>query len=85
MADFLGEGVLNEWKVCNDGGMAQQVQPGGRGEETGLGKTEKYRRRHFHHFALKMEAVMISEASAVHTTSSWCHRPETRSTSYQIY
>jgi hypothetical protein len=68
---------LKRWK----NGIASSVR-----EETGAGKTENYRRGPlFSHFALKMEAVMISETSAVRPTSFWCHHPETRSVRYQFY
>lgn len=55
-------------------------------EKTGVGKTENYRRGIlFNHFALKMEAVMISKRSAVQHASSWCHHPDIRSILYQFY
>jgi len=48
--------------------------PAERGRGTVVGKAEKYRRGRFSHFALKMEAVVISETSAVRPTSSWCQK-----------
>jgi hypothetical protein len=56
------------------GGEAGRGTAGSASGETEEEKRDKCRRGLlFNHFALKMEAVMISETSAVHSPFAWCH------------